>query len=288
MLLARGGAGGRGNARFVNSVRQAPKFAELGEPGESSWVRLSLKLMADAGLAGLPNAGKSSLLGVFRTPSPRWPDYPFTTVEPMLGIVDWSGEGDVFTLADVPGLLEGASEGIGLGHEFLAHLERCQLVLHVVDATGYYGADPLAGFRTILGELDAHGAGLGSRPQVVLVNKIDAVEARVVDELVRAFREEVEGSALRRSPGLLLSAGRGGAAGRPVGLADIGCDGSGAGGAGALGGSVAERTDDGIWAGSRGRRDKSGRRSRGHAPGWHAWRLPAAGRREALHRREDR
>jgi GTP-binding protein len=192
VLVAQGGAGGRGNARFVNSVRQAPKFAELGESGDGMWLRLSLKLMADAGLAGLPNAGKSSLLKRLSNAKPKVANYPFTTLEPMLGIVDWSGEGDVFTLADVPGLLEGASEGVGLGHEFLAHLERCQLILHMVDATGYYGADPLAGFRTILGELDAHGEGLGLRPQVVLLNKIDAVDPRVVEELVSLFRDEVK------------------------------------------------------------------------------------------------
>ena len=132
--------GGRGNTRFTNSVRQAPKFAELGEEGESLWLRLSLKLMADAGLAGLPNAGKSSLLRRLSNAKPKVAAYPFTTVEPMLGVVDWSGEGDVVHLADVPGLLEGASEGVGLGHEFLAHLERCQLILHVVDLTGYYGS----------------------------------------------------------------------------------------------------------------------------------------------------
>ncbi|MCL5734151.1 MAG: GTPase ObgE [Actinobacteria bacterium] len=192
VLMAHGGTGGRGNARFVNSIRQAPKFAELGEPGESMWLELSLKLMADAGLAGLPNAGKSSLLRRLSNAKPKVANYPFTTLEPMLGIVDWSGEGDVFTLADVPGLLEGASEGVGLGHEFLGHLERCQLILHVVDASGYYGVDPIAGFRTILGELDAHGSGLGMRPQVILLNKIDAVEAQVVEELAGLVRSEVE------------------------------------------------------------------------------------------------
>ncbi len=178
VLVARGGAGGHGNTRFVNSVRQAPKFAELGEEGESLWLRLSLKLMADAGLAGLPNAGKSSLLRRLSNAKPKVAAYPFTTVEPMLGVVDWSGEGDMFTLADVPGLLEGASEGVGLGHEFLAHLERCRLLLHVVDLTGYYDTEPLEGFRTILEELDAHAASLAEKPQVVLLNKIDAVPRR--------------------------------------------------------------------------------------------------------------
>ncbi|MFH0916916.1 MAG: GTPase ObgE [bacterium] len=197
VLVARGGAGGRGNSRFVNSVRQAPKFAELGEEGEGLWLRLSLKLVADAGLAGLPNAGKSSLLRRLSNAKPKVAAYPFTTVEPMLGVVDWSGEKDMFTLADVPGLLEGASDGVGLGHEFLAHLERCQLVLHVVDLTGYYGIEALDGFRTILSELDAHASGLGEKPQVILLNKTDAVSATVVEEQVALFGAELE--RLRRS-----------------------------------------------------------------------------------------
>jgi GTPase len=192
VLVARGGVGGRGNARFVNSVRQAPHFAELGEEGDASWLRLSLRLMADAGLAGLPNAGKSSLLRRLSNAKPKVADYPFTTVEPMLGVVDWTGEGDVFTLADVPGLLEGASEGVGLGHEFLAHLERCQLVLHVVDTTGYYGVDPVDGFRTILAELDAHAADLAGKPQVIVLNKIDAVSPETVREREGQFVAEVE------------------------------------------------------------------------------------------------
>ena len=192
VLVAKGGGGGHGNARFVNSVRQAPRFAELGEPAEAFWVRLSLKLIADGGLAGLPNAGKSSLLRRLSNAKPKVADYPFTTIEPMLGVVDWSGEGDVFTLADVPGLLEGASEGTGLGHEFLAHLERCRLLLHVVDATGYYDTEPLDGFRTILHELEAHAESLAGKPQVVVVNKIDALPEAAVEELQALFVGEVE------------------------------------------------------------------------------------------------
>jgi GTPase len=199
VIVARGGAGGRGNARFVNSVRQAPRFAERGEESEAYWLRLSLRLMADAGLAGLPNAGKSSLLRRLSNAKPKVADYPFTTVEPMLGVVDWSGDGDVFTLADVPGLLEGASEGVGLGHEFLAHLERCELLLHVVDVTGYYSVEPLEGFRTILAELDAHAADPGAhvadlarKPQVIVLNKIDAVPSEVVRERKAEFIAEVE------------------------------------------------------------------------------------------------
>lgn len=192
VLVAKGGAGGHGNARFVNSVRQAPRFAELGEIAESRWLTLSLKLIADAGLAGLPNAGKSSLLRRLSNAKPKVADYPFTTVEPMLGVVDWSGEGDVFTLADVPGLLEGAHEGTGLGHEFLAHLERCRLLLHVVDATGYYETEPLEGFRTILKELDAHASSLAGKPQLVVINKIDAIPVSALEELRELFVAEVE------------------------------------------------------------------------------------------------
>lgn len=172
-LAARGGAGGRGNARFVGSTRQTPRFAELGEPGEERWLELSLKLMADAGLAGLPNAGKSSLLRRLSNARPKVADYPFTTIEPMLGVVEVPGTETAFTLADVPGLLEGASEGVGLGHEFLGHLERCRLILHVVDPTGYFGSDPVANFHTILEELEAHAPDLGSRPQLVVLNKFD-------------------------------------------------------------------------------------------------------------------
>jgi GTP-binding protein len=197
VVVARGGSGGRGNTRFTNSVHQAPKFAEFGEEGESTWLRLSLKLLADAGLAGLPNAGKSSLLKRLSNAKPKVADYPFTTLEPMLGVVDWSGEGDVFTLADVPGLLEGASKGVGLGHEFLAHLERCFLLMHVVDVTASSGIEPLAAFRTILSELDAHATGLAEKPQVVVLNKIDALPSAQVEEQRELFQAEVEG--LRQS-----------------------------------------------------------------------------------------
>jgi GTP-binding protein len=192
LVVARGGAGGRGNTRFTNSVHQAPKFSELGEEGEGGWLKLSLKLMADVGLAGLPNAGKSSLLKRLSNAKPKVADYPFTTVEPMLGVVDWSGEGEVFTLADVPGLLEGASAGVGLGHEFLAHLERCFLLMHVVDIAGSNGAEPLEGFRVILRELDAHAAGLAEKPQLVVLNKIDTVTAEEVEQQRESFAGEIE------------------------------------------------------------------------------------------------
>lgn len=191
MLAAAGGRGGRGNARFVSAVRQAPRFAELGEEGDSRWLRLTLRLMADVGLAGLPNAGKSMLLRRLSRARPKVADYPFTTLEPSLGVVEVPGEDASFTVADVPGLLEGASQGVGLGTEFLGHLERCRLLLHVVDITGYYGDDPLGNFHTILGELEAHTPALGRTPQIVVLNKIDAVDDETVAARLEEFTTEV-------------------------------------------------------------------------------------------------
>src|SRR2546423_12364930 len=168
-LFAQGGAGGRGNRRFATPTRQAPRFAEIGLPGEEAWLQLRLKLLADAALVGLPNAGKSSLLTRISNARPKVADYPFTTLAPVLGTVD-APDGRQLTVADVPGLIEGASEGVGLGHEFLAHLERAQLLLHVIDA-GEGDADER--WQAIERELAAYGAGLDERPQAVVLNKID-------------------------------------------------------------------------------------------------------------------
>jgi GTP-binding protein len=169
VVLAAGGAGGRGNKRFASPTRQTPRFAETGLPGEERVVELRLKLLADAALAGLPNAGKSSLLRRISNARPKVADYPFTTLEPVLGTVD-APDGRQLTVADVPGLIEGASEGIGLGHEFLAHLERARLLVHVIDAAA---GECEAQFATIDHELGAYGAGLDELPQVVVLNKID-------------------------------------------------------------------------------------------------------------------
>jgi GTPase len=169
VVVARGGAGGRGNRRFATSTRQTPRFAEVGVPGEEGELELRLKLLADAALVGLPNAGKSSLLARISNAKPKVADYPFTTLEPVLGTVD-APDGRQLVVADVPGLIEGASEGVGLGHEFLAHLERAWLLVHVIDAAA---ADPAEQFRTIDRELSEYGAGLETRPQVVVLNKID-------------------------------------------------------------------------------------------------------------------
>jgi GTP-binding protein len=169
VVLARGGNGGRGNARFATPTRQTPRFAEVGEPAEEADVELRLKLLADAAMAGLPNAGKSSLLRRLSNAKPKVADYPFTTLAPVLGTVE-SPDGAQLTVADVPGLIEGASEGVGLGHEFLAHLERARLLLHVIDASA---EDVAERFRTIDRELALYGAGLDERPQAVVLNKID-------------------------------------------------------------------------------------------------------------------
>jgi GTPase len=168
VVLARGGPGGRGNKRFATSVRQTPRFAETGLPGEEADFELRLKLLADAALVGLPNAGKSSLLRRISNAKPKVAEYPFTTIQPVLGTVD-SDERQL-VVADVPGLIEGASEGAGLGHEFLAHLERARVLVHVIDASD---GDPADRFGQIDHELEAYGAGLAERPQVVVLNKVD-------------------------------------------------------------------------------------------------------------------
>jgi GTP-binding protein len=168
VVIARGGRGGRGNARFVSSTRQVPRFAEVGPPGEELDVELHLKLLADAALVGLPNAGKSSLISRISNARPKVASYPFTTLQPVLGTVE-APDGRQMVVADVPGLIEGASEGIGLGHEFLAHLERARTLVHVIDAS--HPADEQ--WRSIDAELAAYGAGLESRPQIVVLNKID-------------------------------------------------------------------------------------------------------------------
>jgi GTPase len=187
VVLARGGDGGRGNKRFATPTRQAPRFAETGIPGEAAEYDLRLKLLADAALVGLPNAGKSSLLARISNARPKVADYPFTTLQPVLGTVD-SDERQL-VVADVPGLIEGASEGVGLGHEFLAHLERARLLVHVIDAAA---GDPAEAFAQIDHELEEYGAGLAERPQAVVLNKIDLLPEPPVFEtddprVVRVF-----------------------------------------------------------------------------------------------------
>src|SRR2546423_9916960 len=189
ITVAEGGAGGRGNKRFAGPSRQTPRFAEVGLPGEGREIELRLKLLADAALVGLPNAGKSSLLTRISNARPKIAEYPFTTLSPVLGTVQ-AAEGRQLVVADVPGLVEGASEGIGLGHEFLAHLERARLLLHVIDASE---GDADERWRTIETELRAYGAGLDERQQVIVLNKTDlSPEPPAFDiedeRIVRVFR----------------------------------------------------------------------------------------------------
>jgi GTPase len=169
VVVAEGGYGGRGNKHFAGPTRQTPRFAEVGLPGEEREIELRLKLLADAALVGLPNAGKSSLLTRISNARPKVAEYPFTTLSPVLGTVEAS-DGRQLVVADVPGLIEGASEGVGLGHEFLAHLERARLLVHVIDSSE---DDADERWRTIDAELAAYGAGLDERPQIVVLNKID-------------------------------------------------------------------------------------------------------------------
>jgi GTP-binding protein len=195
VLLARGGNGGFGNEHFKSSTNRAPRHANPGQPGEERWVWLRLKLIADAGLIGLPNAGKSTFLASVSAAKPKIADYPFTTLTPQLGVV--SVDGQSFVLADIPGLIEGASEGAGLGHRFLGHVERCAVLLHLVDITA---PDPVAAYRTLRKELKAYGAGLAEKPEVVALNKIDALPPDEVAQVAKSFR-----SRTKRKP-LLLSA----------------------------------------------------------------------------------
>jgi GTP-binding protein len=190
VVAARGGIAGRGNKRFATPTRRTPRFAETGLPGEEATLELRLKLLADAALVGLPNAGKSSLLTRISNARPKVADYPFTTLAPVLGTVDAPDGTRQLTVADVPGLIEGASEGVGLGHEFLAHLERANLLLHVIDAAE---DDVAERFATIDAELAAYGAELERRPQAIVLNKIDLradVPAfdREDERIVRVFR----------------------------------------------------------------------------------------------------
>ena len=171
--LARGGNGGFGNAYFKSSTNRAPRRANPGLEGDEMWIWLRLKLIADAGLVGLPNAGKSTLLAAVSAAHPKIADYPFTTLHPQLGVVAVDEAG--FVLADIPGLIEGAHEGAGLGDRFLGHVERCAVLLHLIDVTD---PDPAANWKTIRAELKAYGGGLADKPEIVALNKADALERR--------------------------------------------------------------------------------------------------------------
>ncbi len=189
VVVAPGGVGGRGNIHFVTSVRRAPAFAEKGEPAVDHWIELEMKLMADVALVGMPSVGKSSLIARISAARPKVADYPFTTLVPNLGVVR-TRDGRSFVAADVPGLIEGASEGRGLGHQFLRHIERTALILHLVDLTGgYEDRDPVQDYRAINAELAAYALELAERPQIVVANKCDMPDT---DVAIEVLREEVE------------------------------------------------------------------------------------------------
>ena len=189
VVVAPGGMGGLGNTHFVTSVRRAPAFAEKGEPAQEHWIELEMKLMADAALVGMPSVGKSSIIARISAARPKIAEYPFTTLVPNLGVAR-ARDGRSFVCADVPGLIEGASEGKGLGHEFLRHIERTALILHVVDVTGgFEGRDAVEDYRTINAELAAYASELADRPQIVVANKCDMPGT---EDAVKALREVAE------------------------------------------------------------------------------------------------
>lgn len=186
-VIAKGGRGGHGNMHYVNSVRQAPNFAEKGGPSERIKVKLELKLLADVGIIGMPNAGKSTLISRISAAKPKIADYPFTTIVPNLGVVQFRDSS--FTVADMPGLILGASEGIGLGHQFLKHVERTRVLVHVVDVFPIDESDPLENFKTIEKELRLYSAEIYSRPRLIALNKLDLISAEALEEIKQAFTD---------------------------------------------------------------------------------------------------
>ena len=192
--VARGGLGGRGNRHFVSSTRQAPRFAEQGLPGEEGWLELRLKILADAGLVGLPNASKSSLLARLTRAHPKVAGYPFTTLEPVLGTLEAPDR--QLVLADIPGLIEGAVGGAGLGHEFLAHVERTRLLVHVLDLAPLDGSDPIRNHETVEAELAGHGHGLDRLPRILCLSKADLVPEERAEEAATEWRARLGGQVL--------------------------------------------------------------------------------------------
>lgn len=186
-IIAKGGRGGRGNSRFASSQNPAPELSEMGEPGEEKEIFLELKVLADAGLVGFPSVGKSTLLSVVSAAKPKIADYHFTTIVPNLGVVE-TDDGRSFALADLPGLIEGASEGVGLGHQFLRHIERTRVIIHVIDMSALEGRDPYEDYVTINEELKQYNLRLTERPQLVVANKMDMPDA---EENLRLFKEKV-------------------------------------------------------------------------------------------------
>ena len=188
VIIAKGGNGGWGNQHFATATRQVPRFAKSGKPGEEMDVTLELKLLADVGLIGFPNVGKSTLISVVSEAKPKIANYHFTTLTPVLGVVRM-GEGSSFVMADIPGLIEGAGEGVGLGHEFLRHVERCRMLLHVIDVSGSEGRDPIDDFNKINRELKVFSAELSERPQIVVGNKCDLTDDGEIKKIADYFEK---------------------------------------------------------------------------------------------------
>ena len=187
-VILKGGKGGLGNQHFATSTMQIPKYAQPGQPAQELWVKLELKVIADVGLIGFPNVGKSTLLSRVTNANPKIANYHFTTINPNLGVVDIDGA-DGFVIADIPGLIEGASEGVGLGHEFLRHIERTKMMIHVVDAASTEGRDPIDDIYKINAELKAYNEDIAKRPQVIAANKIDAIYSEDEDPVERIRKE---------------------------------------------------------------------------------------------------
>lgn len=189
VVVARGGRGGRGNARFVSSTNRAPTISEKGEPGEERWLQLELKLLADVGLVGFPNAGKSTLISRISAARPKIADYPFTTLIPNLGVVS-TGPGESFVVADIPGIIQGAHQGAGLGLEFLRHIERTRVLVFVLDCSGMGSGDPVQDYRILLDELEAYRPSLLKRPRLIAANKMDVPGS---EKLLERLRNEIQG-----------------------------------------------------------------------------------------------
>ena len=188
-VLAKGGKGGFGNTKFATPTRQVPRFAKNGMKGEESEILLELKMIADVGFVGLPNVGKSTLLSMISSARPKIADYHFTTLVPNLGVVR-IGDGESFVAADIPGIIEGASHGAGLGYDFLRHIDRCRLLVHIVDISGSEGRNPLIDFETINEELKTYSPNLWARPQIIAANKIDLMSGKEnLEELTKKARE---------------------------------------------------------------------------------------------------
>ena len=190
-VILKGGRGGLGNQHFATSTMRIPKYAQPGQPSQELWVNLELKVIADVGLVGFPNVGKSTFLSRVTNAQPKIANYHFTTLNPNLGVVDLP-DGRGFVIADIPGLIEGASEGVGLGHEFLRHIERTKLMIHVVDAAGTEGRDPVDDIYKINAELKAYNADIANRPQVIAANKIDAIYSDPENDPIKRLKDEFE------------------------------------------------------------------------------------------------